>query len=183
MLILIILVGFLPQLNAENRRTLPLDINLIIDGSSTFERFRNDITTWVNGQVVDRILMEGDRITIWSAGDSARVVHSATISGDAEKRAVRESLGALDARGGTADFSGALREVESRLSPADRSRLSYTMLITASAQGLQPALAGNPNLLRWSRSEKSAQWQVLVVSPNIGGRVRQAAVAYMNSQR
>jgi len=173
-------------LNAQDRRTIPLNMYLIIDGSSALERSRNEIVAWLNEQVVDRILMDGDNITIWAAGDSARVIHSATISGEAGKREIRERLQTLDARGETADFSGALRDVASRLSQtaSDRSRLSYAMLIAASAEGLQPALAGGgQQLLRWSRSEKSSRWRALVVAPNIGGRVQQAAAAYMSSQR
>jgi len=37
-------------------------------------------------------------------------------------------------------------------------------------------------LLRWSRVEKYSRWQALMVTPGIGEKVRQAAVAYMNSQ-
>ena len=181
--IALILVGILPLLNAQDRRTIPLDMYLIIDGSSALEQSRSEIMAWINEQVVDRILMDGDSITIWSAGDSARVIHSATISGDAEIREVRERLGALEARGNTADFAGALRDAASRSAQTGRSRLTHTMLIAASVEGLQPALSGGAQLLRWSRSEKSARWQVLVVSPNIGGRVQQATTSYMASQR
>ncbi|MCL2232330.1 MAG: VWA domain-containing protein [Treponema sp.] len=181
--IVFIFVGFMPLLNATDRRAIPLDMYLIIDGSSALEQSRSEIVAWVNEHVVDRILEDGDSITIWSAGDSARIIHSATISGEAGIREVRETLGALDARGGTADFAGALRDVASRTAQTGRSRLSHTMLIAASAEGLHPALTGGAQLLRWSRSEKSARWQVLVVSPNIGGRVQQAAAAYMASQR
>jgi len=182
-LIAFILAAVLPLLNAQDRRTIPLDMYLIIDGSSALEQSRSEIIAWVNEQVVNRILMDGDSITIWSAGDSARVIHSATVSGDAGIREIRERLQALEAGGRTADFAGALRDAASRTARADRSRLSHTMLIAASAEGLQPALSGGAQLLRWSRSEKSARWQVLVVSPNIGGRVQQATTAYMNSQR
>jgi len=178
-----ILAGVLPLLNAQDRRAIPLDMYLIIDGSSALEHSRNEIVAWINEHVVDRILMDGDNITIWSAGDSARVIHSATISGDAGLREVRERLQGLEARGPTADFSGALRDAASRSAQTGRSRLSHTMLIAASVEGLQPALSGGAQLLRWSRSEKSARWQVLVVSPNIGGRVQQATAAYMASQR
>ena len=182
--IVFIFVGFLPLLNANDRRAIPLDMYLIIDGSSALEQSRNEIVAWVNEQVVDRILMDGDRITIWSAGDSARVIHTATISGEAGKREIRERLQTLEARGGTADFAGALRDAAARTAQTGRARLSHTMLITASAESLQPALTGGAHqLLRWSRSEKSARWQVLVVSPNIGGRVQQATAAYMASQR
>jgi len=182
--LLAILAGGVSMLDAQQRRSIPLDMYLIIDSSSALEQSRGEILSWIHEQVVDRILMEGDRITIWAAGDSARVIHSATISGDAGKREIRERLQTLEASGQTPDFPGALRDLYSRLAQSDRNRLSYSMLITASVMGLQPTLTGNAqHLLRWSRSEKSSRWQALVVSPNIGGRVRQAAAAYMSSQR
>ena len=181
--ILIFLIGFSSLLHAQDRRTIPLDLYLIIDGSSAMEDSRDEIAAWVNDHVIDRILMEGDRITIWTAGSAARVIHSAEISGDAEKQAIRDLLGAMDARGATADFSGAITDAASRLS-ADRSRLSHTMLITASAEGLRPAFTGSArHLFQWFRSEQFSRWQVLVVGPDIGARVRQAAAAYMASQR
>jgi len=134
---------------------------------------------------VDRILMDGDRITVWAAGDRARVIHSATISGDATKREIRDQLQTLSTEGERADFSGALRDAAARQTQAaaGRSRLSYTMLVTASAEALEPALSGGArDMLRWSRSEKFSRWQVFVVAPDIGGRVRQAAAAYMSSR-
>ena len=180
---LILFAGFLPLLNAEGRRTIPLDVYLIIDGSAALERSRGEIVAWIGEQVIDRILMDGDSVTIWAAGDSARIIHSGVISGEAGRREIRERIQTLDARGQTPDFSGALADAASRLSGAGRDRLTHTMLITASAGGLQPAFTGSArHLFRWFRSEKSAGWQVLVMAPHIGARVQQAAAAYMSSQ-
>ena len=182
-LLLTILVSFLPLLNAEDRRTIPLDMYLIIDGSSALKNPKNDAVTWINRQLVDRILIEGDRITVWSAGDRARVIYSDTITASG-KSALKEKLNALETGGKTADFSGALREVLPKVSQTPRDRLAYTVLITASAEGMEPALTGSSqNLFRWFRSEKYERWQVLVVAPDIGPKVKQSAAAYMSSIR
>jgi len=130
--------------------------------------------------------MDGDKITIWTAGDKAQVIHSDTLSGAAGKKEIKDKLQALRLGGKTADFSGALSEVASRLpqSASDQTRLPYTMLITASAEGLEPALTGSSQgLFRWFRSEKYSRWQVLVVAPNIGRKVQQAAASYMGAIR
>jgi len=183
-LLIIILVIFLSPLNAEDRRTIPLDLYLIIDGSLALQGFKNDAVTWINDQVVDRILMDGDRITIWTAGDRAEVIYSETYSGQAGKKGITDKLAVLDTRGKAADFSGALREAASRVSQTARDRLAVTMLITASAEGLEPALSGSSQgLFRWFRSEKYEHWQVLIVATEIGGKVQQSAAAYMNSRR
>jgi len=182
---MIILVSILPfYLVAEDIRTISLDMNLIIDGSTALNNSKNDAFTWFNEQVVDRILMDGDKITIWSAGDRAQVIYSETVSGAAGKKAVKDKLQTLDTSGKTADFTGALRDAASRISQTQAERISYTMLITASAEVLEPAFTGSAqDLFRWFRSEKYERWQVLVVAPDIGRKVQQAAAAYMSSIR
>ena len=178
----ILAIALLP-LNAEDKRTIPLDIYLIVDGSTTLKNSKNDVLAWINEQVVDRILSDGDKITILSAGENARVIYSDAISG-AGKTGVKDSFRSLDTEGKTADFSGALREVNARLPQTPRDRLAVTMLITGSAEILEPAMAGNAQgLLRWFRSERYERWQVLVVAPDIGGKVRNAAAAYMSAVR
>ena len=184
-LILIVLVSFLPlALHAEDKRTIPLDMYLIIDGSASLEDSKNDAIAWI-GQMTDRTLMDGDTITIWLAGDEAQVIYSGTLSSAAGKEEIKNKLRALDTGGKTADFSGALRDLTSKLSQTaeNRSRMSYAMLIISSAKGLEPTLTGSAQgLLRWSRSEKYERWQVLILAPDIGRKVQQAAAAYMNSR-
>ena len=173
-------------LNAEDRRVIPLDVFLIIDDSEAFQSPKKDTMTWINEQVVDRVLMDGDRITIWAAADRVRLVHSDTLSGAAGKESIKAALGSLDSAGRTADFTGALRQAASRSALVPRSRLAYTILVTASAEGLEPILAtsgasSDQDLLKWSRSEKYEGWQVYVVAFDIGERVRQALSAYSGS--
>jgi len=157
---------------------------LIIDGSSSIQSFKSDAVKWINERVVDRILIEGDKITIWTAGDNAQLIYSDTIVTSAGKAGIKDKLNTITTSGKTADFTGALREAASRASQTSRDRLAVTMLITASAEGLEPALTGSAQgLFRWFRSEKYERWQVLIVAPDIGRNVQQSAVAYMSSRR
>jgi len=184
LIILTILVNFMPLLNAEDKRVIPLDLYLIIDGSSALKSAKNDVVSWINQQVVDRILVDGDRITVWNAGDRAQVIYSETIVVSSGKSALKDKLQTLNTEGRTADFSSALKEVLPKVSQTPGDRLACTMLITASAEGLEPAISGSSqNLLRWFRSEKYERWQVLVLAPDIGGKVQQNAQAYMRSLR
>ena len=176
---LLLFIVFFPRLDAEDRRTIPLDLYMIIDGSESFQTHKNEAVSWINEQVVDRLLLEGDRINIWAAGDSAELVFSGVVSSSEDKEPIKDEFTNLTSTGKSADFSGALRNVES-----GGDRLSCTMLVTASAMGLGNALTGdNQGLLRWFRSEKYEQWQVLVVGPDIGKKVSQSALEYMNSQQ
>jgi hypothetical protein len=179
-LAVLFLPGFLP---AQDSRTLPLDMNLIVDGSSLSPGAKNEAVAWIETQVIDRLLKDGDRVTLWSAGPQAQVVFSETLGGANGKDAVKAKLRAIEASGATADFSGALRDAASR-SAQGTGRISYTMLVSASAKSLAPALTGrDANLFRWSRAEEYPHFRVLVVAPDIHKKVQQAAVAYMNSGR
>ena len=188
--VLVILAGFLPLLNAEDKRTIPLDVYLIIDGSTALENSKNEVIAWLNSQMVDRILLNVDKITVWTAGDKAQVIYSDTLSEAVGKNGLKDKLQALDVKGKTADFPGALKDMVSRMpqtssvSKTTPDRLSYTMLITASAEGLEPTLTRSAQgLLRWFRSEKYSRWQVLIVAPDINKKVQQYAAAYMSSIR
>ena len=178
LLAIFILGGFSPWLNAETRRVIPLDMFLIIDGSDFFQDSKADALAWVNSHVVDRILQDGDRITIWRAGDSAQVIHTGYISGNTQE--ISNLLNAIQIGGRTPDFSSALIDAAARASRTTQDRLAYTMLVTASAAGLQCAITGDDrNLLRWFRSEREERWQVLVIDPHITPRVQNAAASLM----
>ena len=183
-LFLIIFAVFSIPLDAQNMRVVPLDMFLIVDASESLENTRNEVISWVNQRIIDQILMDGDRITVWSAGERAEILYSATISGETSKNELRERLRAMETRGSRADFESALRELEGRLPGTAQNRISYSMLITASAEGLAHVLSGPArSLLRYSRSERSEGWQAYVFAPDIGPRVQLAARLYMEAQR
>ena len=177
-LVVALFAVILPRLTAEDSRSIPMDLYLIIDGSEAFRSSKAGAIAWINERVVDRLLMEGDRISVWAAGERAELVFSGVVS-SGDNQAVKDKLASITATGRNADFYGALRNVHSGISG---DRLSYTLLVTASAGGLERAIAGDTQgLLRWFRSERYEQWQVLSIAPDIGGKVSQAAAAYMNS--
>jgi len=183
-IILIVLVGFISAINAEDRRVIPLDLYLVIDCSESINNVKNDTLTWVYTNIIDRLLVEGDKVTIWSAGDKAQIIHNGEISASGGKSEIRDLLQNLATNGKSADFSGALKDLEPRVSRTDQSRLQYTVLVASSAEKLENALTGGSSaLLRWSRSEKYSGWQILIAAPDIAPRVKQAAASYMSSQR
>ena len=183
-IILIILVGFISAVNADDRRVIPLDLYLVIDCSESINNVKNDAITWVYSNVVDRLLIEGDKVTIWSAGDKAQIIYNGEISASGGKSEIRDLLQNLATNGNSADFSGALKDLEPRVSGTDQSRLPYTMLVASSAEKLESTLSGSSRtLLRWSRSEIYSGWQILIAEPNIAMKVTQAAASYMSSQR
>ena len=181
LLVLTFLAVFLPRLDAQDRRVIPMDLYIIVDGSEAFQSSKAGAIAWINERIVDRLLVDGDSISVWTAGDRAELAYSGAVSGG--NQAIKERLTALTETGKSADFSGALRNVSAGISGSGGgNRLSYTILVAASAGGLESALARDPQgLLRWFRTERYEQWQVLVIAPDIGRKVSQAALAYMNS--
>jgi hypothetical protein len=173
-LILAVFIGLLPLYGAENQRN-PIIVNLIIDGSASFSEVKDEITSWVLSRL-DAILVDGDTVTIWSAGSPSRVIYTGRINGASDRDVVKNSIRALSGSGEIADFSGALRDAASRQS----SSFSYTLLISASGASLSSVLAGpQANLLRYSRVEEFTTWRALTVGLNIDIRVRRAAAAFI----
>jgi hypothetical protein len=166
-------------LNAADTRSVPIDINLIVDGSPALDRARDEVKAWISDSLVERLFQEGDRVTIWSAGKTARIVYSGTLKSGNWKDDVKNSLKFLSAEGDSADFTGALREAAAR---AAAGNINYTLLVSGSSASLSPTLTGaGANLMKYSRVEEFRGWQTLIVALNIDSRVRQAASAYLGT--
>ena len=181
-LVMAFLAIFSFPLAAENKRDIPLDMFLIIDVSESMANPKNEVFSWVNERLVDQILLDGDRITVWAAGNRAEIAYSGVISGEISKNELRESLENIEINGSAADFEGALRDLRTRISGVSQDRLPYSVLISSSAEGLEPVLTGNiRSMLRWSRSERYERWQVLVFAPDIAPQVQQAAAELMEA--
>ena len=178
-LILTALAGFSPL---YGDRSTPIDVNLIIDSSQALSGVKDEVIAWASRTLVEQILADGDRITVWSAGQAARVVFSGRIDGDSDREGVIKSIREISAAGDSADFSGALREASSGSAPAAPAAFSYTLLISASPAALTPVLSGSQaNLIRFSRVEEFSGWRVLVVGLNLDAKVRRAAAAFLGS--
>jgi len=152
----------------------PIDINLIIDGSSSFPLVKNEITSWLFGRL-DQILAEGDRVTVWGAGAQSKVIYTGKIEGSAGKDAVKKSISDIAPSGDKPDFAGALRDAASRRSAT----YSYTLLISASPSALTTViLSPQANLLRFSRIEEFSEWRAVVVGLNLDAKVKNSAAAF-----
>ncbi|MDR2476212.1 MAG: hypothetical protein LBD18_00290 [Treponema sp.] len=173
---LIALSGLFP-LYGEDRRSSPIAVNLIVDGSSALGGVMDAVSAWVSGSVLDRILQDGDRVTVWIAGGEAKIAYSDTITGSGGKDTIKKALTTIPAQGDTADFAGALRDAASRNSGGG---ITYTLLISASTAALSPTLLGaNASLVRFSRVEEFRGWRAMVIALNIDSKVRRAANAWL----
>jgi len=154
----------------------PIDVNLIIDGSSSLTGVKNEITTWVNTRL-DQILSDGDLVNVWSAGQQSKVIYTGKMDSAADREAVKKSIRDLAPAGNNPDFSGALKDAGSKQS----SGYSYTLLISASPQALSSVLSSpQANLLRFSRIEEFSNWRALVVGLNLESKVKRSAAAFFS---
>jgi hypothetical protein len=177
-LLLLVLAAFcrLPPVYADTARP-SIDINLIIDGSAGFSGVKEEVSSWIISRL-DQLLVDGDRITVWSTGTTAKVVYTGKIGGNADRDAVKKSIRDISGSGATADFSGALRDAASRKS----SGLCYTLLISASPSALSSLLSGpQAGLLRYSRVEEFSKWRAIVVGLNLDDKVKKAAADFYGS--
>jgi len=160
----------------------PINVNLIIDGSTAFLDVKDEITSWICDRL-DQLLIDGDRVTVWNAESSVKVIYSNNVSGSAGKedvkKSIREQTASKDSASVKADFSGALREAAGQ---RQISSFSYTLLISASSDALSPILESpQANLLRFSRVEEFSSWRMLVVGLNLDEKVKKAAAAFFGS--
>jgi hypothetical protein len=174
-------------IRAGNIRTDPMNINIIIDGSSALKNGKDEALNWLCDEVVDKILSNGDRLTIWHAGSKAERIYSDRINGEEDREGVKKLIKSIspgNARTGasSADFIGALGEAASLISGEFTPQNTYTLLISGSASSLSPALENDrTGLLRFFKTEDFSNWQTLVIALGIAPQVQGAAAAYMNA--
>jgi hypothetical protein len=165
-------------LYGQDSRTSPITVNLIVDGSAALAGVLDEVSAWVSGSLLDRIVQNGDRVAVWSAGEKAQLVFSDTIAGGESKEAVKKALAAISAGGDAADFTGALRDAASRSSGGG---ITYTLLISASPAALSPTLLGpEASRVKYSRIEEFPRWRAMVIALDIDSRVRRAASAWLS---
>ena len=166
----LVMAAFFGLSGAYAQRT-PIDVNLIIDGSSSFSSVKDEVVPWISRRL-DQILVDGDKLTIWAASSPSKVIYTGS-----DKEAAKKSIGELSPAGSNADFSNALREAASRQS----SNYSYTLLISASPAALTSVLSSpQASLLKFSRVEEFNSWRALVVGLNLDTKVKKASTAFFS---
>jgi hypothetical protein len=151
-------------------------MTLIIDGSAALGAGREEAVSWLCDHVVDELLRDGDRLTIWIAAGRANRIFSGSPSGPEQRDEVKVLLRSIAPGGNSADFTGALRERGGR-----EGIMAYTLLVTGSTAGYSP-LSGPEiaDLLRYSRVQEFSGWRAIVAAQGIESRVRNAASAWLN---
>jgi hypothetical protein len=154
-------------------RILPADVYVILDVSPAIGDQRGAAVTWLCDNLIDGRLLEGDTLTILTAGDKTELIFSDSLNAE-KKEAAKQALRRIPAGSGPADYSGALREAASRQT-GKADRMSYTLLVS----GTTGPSAASGGLVRYSRIDEFSGWRVLTVGLGIDQRVKAAAAAFM----
>jgi hypothetical protein len=178
-LILAALAAFLlvgrGSVEAQSRND-PIDVNLVIDGSRYTRDQAEEISEWICGYVIDGMLQEGDYLRIRIAEGEVQTLYAGLFKGE-EGESIKALLRKPLPGSETADFARALEGLASPV--GRRSLITYTLLIS-SARGLSPVhLGAASSHLRFSRVMDFPGWRALVIAPDIGPRVREAADAFL----
>ncbi|MDR0998595.1 MAG: hypothetical protein LBL70_05960 [Treponema sp.] len=165
---------FLSGAGAADIRTVPLNINVILDGSRDMRAFMDEAADWLCDYLVEGVLSEGDRLNIWIAGERARTAYSGVLAGEGWKETLKKIFRSVVPASGQADFTGALQEASRSPEGKAGDIPAYTILV--SSGGLIP---GGDAYLRYSRNREFSGWRVLTVALNAGPAVRAAVQAYL----
>ena len=159
-----------------NDRTIPIDVYIIVDSSSAMEKGREEATNWLCSTVIDGMLLQEDRIWIWTAGSGPELIYSGTLE---NKEAVKSTIRGIRYQGNAADYRGALQEAKTQAGKS--SRTSYTLLISGSGAKDPPSReAESAGLLRYSRVESFSGWRVLTIGFDLDTKVNRSSASNNN---
>jgi len=184
----------LPTLWAEEGRTGPIDVYLLIDGSSALAD-RNVAENWVCSTLVDGILREGDHVTLWAVDQNPQPLWTLQLgkgqdTAVKDKETLKNAILSIARTTDRSNYGAALRQAsELEAQRPDRRPIAFALLIFGVGE------AGNKNadrltmeeansaefreFLRYSKTEDFPGWKAIVVGLGIGPRVREAAAEYM----
>jgi hypothetical protein len=182
-LALILVFGFSGTLSAADTRTIPLDLFLIIDGSSLLSTAKDTAIVWMSNHLIDGLLQDGDHLTIWIASDTARIVFSDSVN-RVQKETAKNILRTMPDSSATADFAGALRAASVRVGAIQNANhIVYTLLVSGSEASIFSTTDTDiVGLLRFSRVDDFSSWRVLTIGLGLSSQAQRAASNYIRGK-
>ncbi|GHU05431.1 hypothetical protein FACS1894147_11610 [Spirochaetia bacterium] len=165
---------------AEDKRQESIEMYVVIDGSAALKNVRQTVLAWFEEQILNGILQDGDRLSVWVAGEKAELIFSETLSGPESRKMLRDTLDSAPSEAKNADFAGALREISARRGASNGVLPPNTLLITSASGGVYTSLGESiGRILRYSRVEDFSGWRAIRILTTIGPQVQDAAGAYL----
>ena len=178
--ILLFLSTMLPPVMADLRKD-PMDFFLILD-ISAIKSHRQEAIEWVCDAIIDKMVQEGDRLTVWSTLDERGLVFNDTISATL-RESLKKQVRNLQNSGDVGNLSKALKDAERKVTALPAKHLSYTLLVSGVGYNPNSAPDGVADLLRYGKTMDFSGWKAMVVGLGINTRVHDAATSYINSKK
>jgi hypothetical protein len=170
---------FPSRAGAADIRTVPMNINVILDGSRDMGAFMDETAAWLCDYLVEGILSEGDRLNVWVAGEGVQRVYSGVLGGGGWKETVKEIFRSVAPDAGRADLAAALGEA-SRYQDGNTGDIPAYTLVCGSSGGLASLGGEGTAYLRYSRNREFSGWRVVTVALDAGPGIREAVQAYLS---
>jgi hypothetical protein len=165
---------------AADIRTVPINVNVILDGSREMGPFMDEAAAWLCDYLAEGVLSEGDHLRVWIAGEKAQAVYSGILNGGDWKETVKKTFRSFAPEAGRADLAGALGEAALATGGRDGEIPAYTVLVCESSRGLSSLEAEGAAYLRYSRNREFAGWRVVTIALDAGPGIRKAVEAYLS---
>jgi hypothetical protein len=166
----------------EDTRSIPVDVYIIVDSSSSMEKGKEEAVNWLCTTVIDGIVKAGDSLSIWTAGVQPELIYSKTVSAETKEEA-KKLIRQIRFSGSAADYKSALDEVQARALAGPAGRMVYTLLISGASPKDPPIKeAESAGLLLYSRVESFSGWKVFTVGLDLSARIKESADSYMKNR-
>lgn len=175
-------LGLIPKVYGEDTRTQPIDVFILIDRSAAMTDAIADAREWICSNVVDGMLIPGDRVDLWTFSDNFQRIYSREIVTPDFRETLKKTIRGVTGDGKTPKLGSALASflADANARP-DRNAIAY-VLVAGSMVG--PASKGpgdekTEELLRFSRVEAHPGWKAVVVGIGLEEQVRRLTKEYL----
>ncbi|AEJ19287.1 hypothetical protein Spica_1141 [Gracilinema caldarium DSM 7334] len=167
---------------AEDVRSGPIDLYLIIDTSSSLSSHYAEALSWIRSSLLDSILQKDDMITIISAGTTTHILSDITFTGPESSQGLEKSLQSIRLQDAYANLAGAIKEARRRdLTKVHPKALGVALLITGTDNTTAVHEKNDKeleDLLRYSKVDDFPGWKLVVIGLNLDGKIKAATTEY-----
>src|SRR5579864_8154337 len=126
----------IPSVSADVRKD-NIDVIIALDKSLSMVDKEAAVKDWVATSIVDKLLIPGDYIVVVAFYGKADVIISQAVTGDADKKAIRDTISQISGNGRFTDIGNALDVLKEQVASRESDgRGKYVLLLT---DGIQEA--------------------------------------------
>ncbi len=148
-----------------------IDVIIALDRSLSMEHKIVAVKSWVNTSIIDQLLIPGDFLAVIAFYGKAEPIVSQTITGDADRKALKQIISQLRGNGRFTDIGNALDAVKAQLAAKESDgREKYVLLLTDGIQEAPPTSkyyskngVFNHDFLANTKTIQQKGWKVMIL--------------------